>query len=437
MDKLNRRNFIAGAGALGLAACSPDPKSADLIIDPLKSNSGFSILQGLTTETTTQLSVDLEKSLQVVYVLTDVDTKKEVSAESIKPVTFGDSKVRVDKIKYVGLELGHKYQLLVKDKKRNKVLDERYLTTVDLSKKDARIAIMSCMNDGKSARSQIWPSAEVADLDYMFFIGDNVYGDMWIMHGPSYLWSRYVETRKNIPYYHWKNLKPVIAVWDDHDFGKNNAGGDYKHKDSAFRTFKTFFAQEPDGQTLVNGYANSCILQAFGQNFVFFDNRYYRGLKNAKGDKGFLGIEQIDWMSKAVSSRPKPTWLMQGAPMFGRIEKMSSYQANAPEELDYFLGKVRSWGVPTIFAGGDLHYTEVSSVAKSVLGYNSYELISSCMHSNTKSAFYDNPNPQLKGFLKENFLVLEQTGGAGNPVWKVECIGKSSTLPFTMELKVG
>lgn len=436
MDKLNRRKFIAGAGALGLAACSPDTNTADYIIEPMKSSSGLSILQGLTTQTTTQLSVDVEKSLQVVYVLMDVDTKRVVNPESVKPVTFGDSKVRVDKIKYSGLELGHKYQLIVKDKK-NKVLDERYLTTVDLGKKDARIAIMSCMNDSKSARSQIWPSAEVADLDYMFFIGDNVYGDFWIMNGPSYLWNRYVESRKNIPYYHWKNLKPVLAVWDDHDFGKNNAGGDYKHKDSSFQTFKTFFAQEPDGDALMTGFANSSYFQAFGQNFVFFDNRYYRGLKNASGEVGFLGRDQIDWMSKAVSARPKPTWLMQGAPMFGRTQKASSYEVNAPQELDYFLSKVRSWGVPTIFAGGDLHYTEVSSIDKSVLGYGTYELISSCMHSNTKSAFYDNPNPQLKGFLKENFLVLEQTGGAGNPVWKVECIGKNSTVPFTMELKIG
>lgn len=435
MDKLNRRKFIAGAGALSLAACAPDTNSDGYIIEPMKSSYGLSILQGHTTRTTTQLSVDVDRTLQVVYTLTDVDTKRVVNAESVKPVTFLDTKVRVDKIKYVGLELGHKYCLVVKDKK-NKVLDERYLTTVDLDRKDARIAIMSCMNDSKAARSQIWPSAEVADLDYMFFIGDNVYGDSLMSHGPAILWNRYVQARKNIPYYRWKNLKPVIAVWDDHDFGKNNADGNYKHKSVNLQTFKTFFAQEPDGSTLFNGHANSWYFQAFGQNFTFFDNRFYRGLTNTAGNKGFLGIEQIDWMSKAISSRPRPTWIMQGAPMFGRVQKSCSYQGNAPQEMDYFLRKVRSWGVPTIFAGGDLHYTEISSIDKSLLGYNSFELISSSMHSNTKTAFYDNPNPQLKGYLKENFLVLEQTGGAGNPIWKVECIGKNSTMPFTMDIKI-
>lgn len=433
----DRRKFLAGAGTLALAACGPEQQINENLLITTSAVTTLSILQGLTTETTTQLTVDVKKSQSVAYTLTDVETGRVVEPRSVKPMTYASHDTRVDKVKFAGLELGHKYNFVVKDTKTNKVLDDRFLSTVDLNKKNARIAIMSCMNDGKSAKDKIWPSAEAADLDYLFFIGDAVYGDFWIFYGPGYLWGRYVESRKNIPYYHWKNLKPVIAVWDDHDFGKNNEDGTYKFKDHSYQTFKAFFAQEPEGQTLMLGWANSTYFQAFGQNFVFFDNRYYRGLPNPDGDAGFLGHQQIDWMSEVVAARPKPTWIMQGSPVFGRVQKKGSYSFTAPKELDYLMSKVRSWGMPAFFAGGDVHYSEISSLDKSKLGYESFELISSCMHSNTKSKAYDNPNPHMAGYLDENFIVLQKSGAANDPVWKVECIGTNSKLAFKGEFKVG
>ena len=33
---------------------------------------------------------------------------------------------------------------------------------------------------------------------------------------------------------------PVVAIWDDHDFGENDAGGDYPMKDESRREFLDF-----------------------------------------------------------------------------------------------------------------------------------------------------------------------------------------------------
>ncbi len=435
---MHRRKFLFGAGALATLATTPElalARDPDAIT--IARAKGLSILQGLTTETTTQLSVDVPTELQVVYILVDTQTGKVIEPASVKPVVFRDSETRVDKVKFDSLSLGSRYQLLVKEKGRKKgILDERFLSTVDLNKPNARIGMMSCMHNFVGGKDEIWSSARKANLDYLLFIGDNVYGDLWKFNGPSMLWSRYIDSREDIPYYHWKDLKPVIAVWDDHDYGKNNSDGTYKHKASALKMFETFFAQDPVDGVLTRGPGASSYFRAFSQNFVFFDDRYFRGFANPTGGPSFLGIDQINHFTSLVGASSAPTWMLQGAPMFGRPEKGSSYQQHSAEELEYFWSVVKGWNSPLIFGGGDLHFTEVSKVPATYLGYETFEVISSSMHSFTKDHFYGNPNQHLGGSLKHNFVILEQLS-VGDPSWKVSCVTEKNIVPFEKILEIG
>jgi alkaline phosphatase D len=433
---MQRRNFLFGAGALATLAAAPDlaiARETDSIL--IAQAKGLSILQGLTTETTTQLTVDVPTELKVAYVLIDTQTGKVIEPVSVKPVIFKESETRVDKIKFDSLSLGHRYQLLVKDKKRQRILDERFLSTVDLNKRNARVGLMSCMNNFVGGKDEIWRSARKANLDYLLFIGDNVYGDLWRFNGPSVLWSRYIDSREDIPYYHWKELKPVIAVWDDHDFGKNNSDGTYKHKAAALKMFETFFAQDPVPGVLTRGPGASSYFRAFSQNFAFFDDRYFRGYANPTGGPSFLGLDQIAAFTALHGNSSAPTWILQGAPTFGRPEKGSSYQQYSAEELEHFFSVVKNWNAPLIFGGGDLHFTEVSKVPKDYLGYETFEIISSSMHSFTKDHFYGNPNEHLGGYLKHNFVIAEQLS-VGDPIWKLSCVTENNIVPFETTVEI-
>ena len=434
--EIDRRSFLLGLGTIAAGTAAASAVTAI----PLRANAatkikGLSILQGYTTETATQLTVDVDIEAKVSYSLTDIKTKKVLQPDSVKSVSYDGNSTRVDKIKFSSLELGHKYEFTVKEKK--KTLDQRFLQACDLNNTNARVAVMSCMNTMFGDRDKIWAQAEKSNCDYYFFIGDAVYADLLWLYGPSYYWSRFVNTREDVPFYHWKNLKPVLSVWDDHDFGKNNSDGTYKYKDQAFHTYKAFFAQEPDNKNLYDGYANSFFFSAFGQNFAFFDSRYYRGLTNADGTSSFLGTDQINWMTKALKSRPdRPTLIMEGSPYYAGVEKGGSYSTvNAPE-LEYFMKQMKSLNAPCIFAGGDLHLTEISKMPKEILGYETYEIISSCMHSTKQKKFHSNPHEQVNGYLKQNFVVLQNIGLNGNAAWKTTCIGED-TVSFETVLKVG
>jgi hypothetical protein len=283
----------------------------------------------------------------------------------------------------------------------------------------------------------MWPSALAAPADYYFFIGDAVYGDSLFSHGTDKLWSRFIETRATLPFYRWKTLRPTLAIWDDHDYGKNNEDGNYKHKAGTLNVFKSFFAQDPVDGALTEGPGLSFHFQGFNQNFLFLDCRYFRKLNN-KGITGFLGAEQMTWANARMQNSTSPAWVLQGSPFFGRSDKSStSYQATAPQELDLFLKDVSRWAAPAAFFGGDLHYSEISECDKKYLGYNTYEFVSSCMHSSTKSGYYQNPNKRLQSTLKENFLLLEKTGLRDDPSWKVSCVGENSKLLFNGVYQVG
>lgn len=428
---MNRRNFIKGIGSLAAADAAftllPQNVFAQELLAMRAARSGLNILQGLTTETTTQLTVDLPKTAKVEFTLVDRQTGKVFQPTWVKSATNAKSSVRVDKIFFTQLELGHGYQLNVKDKSTNKNIDERYLTTVDLTRADARILVMSCMKDGSSARTKMWASAMASNPDYIFMIGDTCYGDNIFSNGPDKLWSRFIETRSNLGYYQWKNLKPVLATWDDHDFGKNDSDGSYKHKVATLSIFNSFFGQENVDSVLTHGPGNSFYFKAFHQNFLFLDSRYYRKISG-----GFLGSEQIKFASTVMQNARGPTWILEGSPFFGRVEKSkTSYQATSPKELDVFLKEVAKWNSQAIFFGGDVHYAEISSLDKKLLGYQSYEFISSGMHSSTKSGYYDNPNKHLQGVLnEENFMMFEKTGNPLDPNWKVSSIGQNSKVWF-------
>jgi hypothetical protein len=435
---MQRRDFLKALGAIGLTESLPTSHFFSEA-QSQQTAPALTIMQGLTTATTTQISIVLPKSDSVEYILRDTQTGHLMRPEWSKQTFNARSNYRADQVEFIGLSLEHEYALTVLNTVSNQVIDERFLKTVDLESRLPRIAVMSCMNDLPVSRIEMWNSASTANADYYFFIGDVIYGDNIISHGPDKLWSRFVDSRARIPFYSWKHLKPVLGIWDDHDFGKNNAGGDYIHKEKNLETFKAFLAQEvsPNQSVLSAGPGNSFYLKAFKQNFLFLDNRYYRKLTQEQR-VSFLGTEQLSWTDRLMqAARGEPTWVLQGSPFFGRVEKgETSYQNTAPEEMQIFLSQVKKWNSPCVFIGGDLHYSEVSELDSSILGYKSYEVISSAMHSLPRLSFYDNPNKKLQGTLEDNFLIFQTTADRSNS-WNVSSIGKSNRIIFESTYNIG
>lgn len=405
---MNRREFLklssVSAGVLAVDLALPDAAFAKDSYNVVKS--GFSILQGLTTQDSTQLTVDVPKSMKVHYELIHVESGKLMDPYYVKSVTRSSADWRVDKLAYLSLPYMGKFIFRVLDDKK-KVLDQRNLNLLDLDKKNPRIAFMSCMMDSNKNKDVIWPQVEKSNCDLLFFIGDHVYGDiMAVFNGPNLLWNRYIETRQKLPYYHWKNLKPALVTWDDHDYGANNRGGDYKHKEDSLATFRAFTAQDDIVSVFENGPGVSSFFRAFGQKFLLLDNRYFKGI-TYNGVKGFLGQDQMDWAFSRLVAGSEPNWIMEGSQFFqGQRKGNECYILDAPQECEAFRKGISKLNSPSVFAAGDVHFTEVCKLPKDYFGYNTIEITSSSLHSMAKSSLPGN-SARLHGEGKENFIVVD------------------------------
>ena len=88
---------------------------------------------------------------------------------------------------------------------------------------------------------------------------------------------------------------PLMAIWDDHDYGKDNSDGTYPYKEEAKRVFKESYPVYPFGMENGGIYYKFSIADV---DVFVLDTRWYRSpMQNEDGeDKKMLGEEQLAWL---------------------------------------------------------------------------------------------------------------------------------------------
>jgi alkaline phosphatase D len=104
-----------------------------------------------------------------------------------------------------------------------------------------RIAFGSCARQDKE--QPIWEAVLAAQPDLFIFLGDNIYADT---RDPAVMAEKYRMLAAQPGFARLRRSVPVIAIWDDHDFGENDAGADYPMKAESKRQFLAFWG-EPEG----------------------------------------------------------------------------------------------------------------------------------------------------------------------------------------------
>lgn len=104
-----------------------------------------------------------------------------------------------------------------------------------------RIAYGSCADQAKP--QPIWDAVLAAEPDLFIFLGDNIYGDT---RDPAVLEAKYAQLAAQPGFGRLRDRVPVLAIWDDHDFGEDDAGGDYPMKHVSQRIFCDFWGEPAD-----------------------------------------------------------------------------------------------------------------------------------------------------------------------------------------------
>ena len=156
----------------------------------------------------------------------------------------------------------------------------------------------------------IWAAIEKQNINGFIFLGDNVYGDQ--QSGElGKLIKAYKKQKTKIPSWLTEDKK-ILAIWDDHDYGKNDGGGNYKNKEEAQTLFLDFWKipkQDPRRARKGIYFEDTQIIEGKSVQIIGLDTRYFRGeLKGRKNGylpnndplASVLGTEQWKWLDETL-----------------------------------------------------------------------------------------------------------------------------------------
>ncbi len=409
------------------------------------------VLQGATSDSVTQFSVLLAREVRPEFRVVDdtqVDTLGDGKApsEPIRPTQVrvweeAQSNWTFHTIRFEGLSATRGYHLQILDAANGKLLDERSFQTIDSERRSARIAFLSCMKDTNKNQSIMWQSVVDARPDLLIFLGDNVYGDLFwkdtLKMTAAALWRRYVETRMKLSIFRTPRLIPTVATWDDHDLGKDNANGSWRLLSQAQNFFRASFAQDSIVGVLESGPGIASTYSIFGQLFLLLDSRSFRAPSKSGG--GQWGRDQEDWMQSKLISSKQPAWIANGSTFFGGYDFATSTEADHPESLASLVKIVSNRPAPSILVAGDKHYSEIQKLELQLLGYETFEVTSSGIHSGVHMARRRRDIHRTRRIAhenKHNFILAETTVSTGGIKGTLVGYGANSHIYFQLPFEV-
>lgn len=370
----------------------------------------LSVLQSVTSNNQSRFVVVAPRGEKFNYYLKHGDSVSKLNTEHFE---HGNSSSVVDQVEAFGLEprTGYEFMIVSRD---GMLWDKRAFRALDLKRKRARIAVISGLDDTLKTESQkMWSELLNQHPDAIFIVGDSVYPEKDFTGAvtPDELWTRYADSRQSLALLKSGTLIPVFAVWNDHDYGRNDGDRTFPYKNEMTEIFFSFFAQRKAAVGFERGPGVSSWLSGFGAHFAFLDNRSFRspnGLDVA--DQTHFGADQEKWLANHLAAAHDPVFLISGDQFFGGYHPFESFEGNHSKRFNSILQEWKKDSEPLLFISGDRKLSEIIKVPQARLGYTTYELTSSGFHASIpQNAFQQHPDPFLlagkDGVM--NFMMLE------------------------------
>ena len=272
-----------------------------------------------------------------------------------------------------------------------------------------RIALGSCAD--QRDRQPSWEAIHGWRPDLMLMAGDNVYGDSFASDLLE-LREAYLVADRVPGYARMKRDLPVMAIWDDHDYGVNDAGAEFPWKQRSKDLFCAFWGVAADDPRRGReGLHHARIFGPPGRRVqvVLLDTRWFRSPLRRTDQRGAAGRERYlpdDDPEKTMLGEAQWRWLAEQLRQPADLRLIvSSIQVvveghgwerwgNLPRErerLYALIAETRASGV--VFLSGDRHlgafYRQTEGVP-----YPLHEMTSSGL---TKSYRSREPGPNRLG----------------------------------------
>lgn len=247
----------------------------------------------------------------------------------------------------------------------------------------SRIAFGSCSDEMRP--QPIWAPIVNQRPGLWIWLGDNVYADT---ADPVAMRQAFDAGKMNPGYQALRAITPVVGTWDDHDYGLNDGGKEWRAKTLAQRALLDFLDEPADSpRRRREGVYESYTYGPPGRQVkvILLDTRYHRDRYsrteypvNPTGD--ILGEAQWAWLERELRGSTAQVHLIgssiQVVPEDHAFEKWASFPT-ARDRLFRLIGETRAPGV--VFISGDRHIAEISRMEGTAAGYPLYDVTSSGM----------------------------------------------------------
>ena len=292
-----------------------------------------------------------------------------------------------------------------------------------------RIAFGSCAFQWEE--QPIWDAVIAAEPDLFLYLGDAIYADFdgentydvsletlereWGVLAARPEFRRLAETI------------PVMATWDNHDYGRHDGGAEFGLKDVSKKAFLDFFGEPAESpRRLRGGVYDARVFGPEGRRVqvILLDTRYFKGpyvladrSAGAGGSLGkyapnpdstvtLLGEEQWAWL-EAQLRKPAELRFIASSTQIVADQKGMDEWGNYPHERRRLFDLIEASGAEgVVLLTGNVHFSELSRTDEGP--HPVYDFTASGLtHTNEEYARAPNPYRAAGPVAEVNFGLVE------------------------------
>ena len=178
----------------------------------------------------------------------------------------------------------------------------------------SRLAFGSCATQERP--QPIWNAILASRPQLLLLLGDNIYADTKDM---DVMRRKYAKLAAIPGFQAVRQACPILATWDDHDLGANDAGSDYPMKEESQQVFLDFFGDPADSPRRKRpGVYDAHLFGPEGKRVqvIMLDTRYFRSsplkrnqvpvtgqgpyIPNSDPNTTILGEDQWTWLAEQL-----------------------------------------------------------------------------------------------------------------------------------------
>ncbi len=286
-------------------------------------------------------------------------------------------------------------------------------------KKDFIIAFGSC--NRVDLPNLLWDDILNTEPDVWIWGGDNIYADTDDMKA---LRAMYDQQKKEPNYRKLAQTTDVLGTWDDHDYGLNDGGVEFKAKAASQQEFLNFMNVPKSSELRKRkGVYNSknYVIDGHEVRIILLDTRYFRTpltpdtetdkriKPNEYGVGTILGDAQWNWLEKELQNSTADFNIIVSSIQYLSQEHGFEAWGNFPHEVDRLaklIDDTKPKGV--VVLSGDRHISEFSKINLEGIDYPLIDFTSSGL-THAYREFSGEPNKYRVGEVvyTESFGILE------------------------------